>query len=198
MRRHTMKTLNLKLFLGMAVAALMVVGCSAPVHVEKDNSVDFSRYKSYAWVDQTDNRANRTNQLMEQKFKSAVSEAMDKEGWRMDSKRPDVLISYDLLVERGSKQQSEPVYSRPFTRTYYNPYSHRYYSVYYPSEFMGYDNYETPVREGTVTITVTDTKTDKVVWQGWTTDEVNNRNLSSKEIQSAVKSIFRKFDVAKN
>jgi len=193
-----MKTLNLKLFLGMAVAALMVVGCSAPVHVEKDNSVDFSRYKSYAWVDQTDNRANRTNQLMEQKFKSAVSEAMDKEGWRMDSKRPDVLISYDLLVERGSKQQSEPVYSRPFTRTYYNPYSHRYYSVYYPSEFMGYDNYETPVREGTVTITVTDTKTDKVVWQGWTTDEVNSKNLTTKEINSAVKSIFRKFnDVAR-
>jgi hypothetical protein len=193
-----MKTLNLKLFLGMAVAALMVVGCSAPVHVEKDNSVDFSRYKSYAWVDQTDNRANRTNQLMEQKFKSAVSEAMDKEGWRMDSKRPDVLISYDLLVERGSKQQSEPVYSRPFTRTYYNPYSHRYYSVYYPSEFMGYDNYETPVREGTVTITVTDTKTDKVVWQGWTTDEVNSKNLTTKEINNAVKSIFRKFnDVAR-
>ena len=82
-----MKTLNLKWFLGMAVAALMVVGCSAPVHVEKDNSVDFSRYKSYAWVDQTDNRANRTNQLMEQKFKSAVSEAMDKEGWRMDNSR---------------------------------------------------------------------------------------------------------------
>lgn len=193
-----MKTLNLKWFLGMAVAALMVIGCSAPVHVEKDDSVDFSRYKSYAWVDQNDNRTNRSNQLMEQKFKSAVSDALDKQGWRMDNRRPDVLISYDVLVERSTKQQSEPVYSRPFTRTYYNPYTRRYYSVYYPSEFMGYDNYETPVREGTVTITVTDTKTDKVVWQGWTTDEVNSKNLTTKEINNAVKSIFRKFnDVAK-
>jgi hypothetical protein len=43
-----------------------------------------------------------------------------------------------------------------------------------------------------------DAKTDKTVWQGWTTDEVNSRNLTSKEIQYAVKSIFRKFDVAKN
>jgi hypothetical protein len=193
-----MKTLNLKWFLGIAVATLMVIGCSAPVHVEKDNSVDFSRYKSYAWIDQEGNRANRSNQLMEQKFKSAVSAALDKQGWRMDNRRPDVLISYDVLVERSTKQQSEPVYSRPFTRSYYNPYTRRFYNVYYPSEFMGYDNYETPVREGTVTITVTDAKSDKVVWQGWTTDEVNSKNLTTKEINNAVKSIFRKFnDVAK-
>jgi len=193
-----MKTLNLKWFLGMAVAALMVIGCSAPVHVEKDNSVDFSRYKSYAWVERDESRTNRSNQLMEQKFKSAVSDALNKQGWRMENRRPDVLISYDVLVERSTRQQSEPVYSRPFSRVFYNPYSRRYYNVYYPSEFMGYDNYETPVREGTVTITVTDAKTDKVVWQGWTTDEVNSKNLTTKEINSAVKSIFRKFnDVAK-
>ncbi|MFI5134100.1 MAG: hypothetical protein ACHQEB_07185 [Chitinophagales bacterium] len=34
--------------------------------------------------------------------------------------------------------------------------------------------------------------------QGWTTDEVNSKNLTSKEIQNAVRSIFRKFDIAKN
>jgi len=37
-----------------------------------------------------------------------------------------------------------------------------------------------------------------VVWQGWATDEVKNKNLTSKEIQGSVKSIFKKFDVAKN
>jgi hypothetical protein len=63
---------------------------------------------------------------------------------------------------------------------------------------MGYDDYAVPVREGTVTISMTDAKSDRVVWQGWTTDEVNSRNLTSKEINNAVKSIFRKFDVAKN
>ena len=42
-----------------------------------------------------------------------------------------------------------------------------------------------------------DTKTDKVVWQGWTTNKVNNKILTSKEIQGSVKDIFRKFDTAK-
>ena len=194
-----MKTIPLKWLSILAVAAITFIGCSAPVHVQKDDSVDFSRYKTYAWVERDGrNEQNRSNSLMEQKFKSAVSNALDKQGWRMDSRRPDVLISYDVLVERSTREQSEPVYSRPTYRTYYNPYSRRYYTVYYPSEFMGYDNYSTPVREGTVTITVTDARTDRVVWQGWTTDEVNSRNLSTKEINSAVKSIFRKFnDVAK-
>src|SRR5258705_9423384 len=115
-----MKTLNLKWFLGITIAALMVVGCSAPVHVEKDNSVVLTRYKSYTWVDREESRTNKSNQLMEQKFKSAVSDALDKQGWRMDNRRPDVLISYDVLVERGTRQQSEPVYSRPYSRVFYN------------------------------------------------------------------------------
>jgi hypothetical protein len=195
-----MKTMNLKWLGSLAVGALMMVGCSTPVHVEKDDTVDFTRYKTFAWVDKDGEGKkdrNRNNDLMEQKFKDAVTKALDKQGWRMDTRRPDVLISYDLLVERNSREQSDPVYSRPFTRTYFNPYSRRFYNVYYPSQFMGYDDYSVPVREGTVTITVTDAKTDKVVWQGWTTDEVNSRNLTSKEINSAVKSIFRKFDVAR-
>jgi len=196
-----MRTIKLKWIGSIAVAALMMIGCSAPVHVEKDDSVDFTRYKTFAWVDKDGEGKrdrNRNNDLMEQKFKEAVTKALDKQGWRMDNKRPDVLISYDLLVERNSRQQSDPVYSRPFTRTYFNPYTRRFYNVYYPSQFMGYDDYSVPVREGTITITVTDAQTDKVVWQGWTTDEVNSRNLTSKEINSAVKSIFRKFnDVAK-
>jgi hypothetical protein len=42
-----------------------------------------------------------------------------------------------------------------------------------------------------------DAKTDKTIWQGWTTEEVNSKNLTNKEIQYAVRSIFKKFDVAK-
>ncbi len=41
-----------------------------------------------------------------------------------------------------------------------------------------------------------DPKTDKTIWQGWATDEINSSNITGKEIQKNVKSIFRKFDVA--
>ncbi|HMG66035.1 MAG TPA: DUF4136 domain-containing protein, partial [Chitinophagaceae bacterium] len=194
-----MKTTRWRSIGSIAVAALMIAGCSAPVHVEKDDNADFSSYKTFAWVDKDGagkKDQNKKNDLMEQKFKEAVTKELDKQGWRTDNKRPDVLVSYDVLVERGSRRQNDPVYSQPFTRSFFNPYSRRFYNVYYPSQFMGYDDYSEAIREGTVTITVTDSKTEKAVWQGWTTGEVNSHNLTSKEINSAVKSIFRKFDVA--
>ena len=196
-----MKTTNWKLFGSIAVAALMIVGCSAPAHIEKDDTVDFSKYKTFAWVEKqgSDKKDKvKSNDIMEQKFKDAVTNALSKQGWRMDNRRPDVLVSYDVLVERGARRQSDAVYSQPFMRTFYNPFARRFYNIYYPSQFMGYDDYALPVKEGTVTISMTDAQTDKVVWQGWTTDEVNSSNLTSKEINSAVKSIFKKFDVAKN
>jgi hypothetical protein len=125
-----------------------------------------------------------------------VNAELAKEGWREVKNNPDVLISYDLLVERSERQNTNPVYSRSFTRPFFNPYTRRWAMLYYPSQFMGYDDQVRQVREGTLTITMTDAKTDKMVWQGWTTDEVNSKNLTGKEIQASVRSIFRKFDVA--
>ena len=78
------------------------------------------------------------------------------------------------------------------------PMSRSYFNVYYPSQFMGYENYSVPTQEGTVTVSMIDAKTDKTVWQGWPTDEIDSRRIKSKEVQAAVKSIFRKFDLAKN
>ncbi|HEY0433586.1 MAG TPA: DUF4136 domain-containing protein, partial [Chitinophagaceae bacterium] len=138
-----MKSATLMTIGSVFVAALLIAGCSAPVHVEKDDNVDFSRYKTFAWVAPDGagkSDKNHMNDLMERKFKDAVSKELEKQGWRADNRRPDVLVSYDVLVERNTRDESDPVYSRPFTRTFFNPYARRFYNVYYPSQFMGYDD----------------------------------------------------------
>ena len=180
----------------------LLASCGSTAHIEKDDNTDFRKYKTFSWIDKDGegkHDRNRSNDLTEQKVRDAVTKELEKTaGWRESKSHPDVLLSYDVLVEKSIKEQSDPVYSRPYSRVFYNPYTRRYSTIYYPSQFLGYDRGERAIREGTVTISMIDAKSDKTVWQGWTTDEVNNRNLSSKEIQSAVKSIFRKFDVAKN
>jgi basic membrane lipoprotein Med (substrate-binding protein (PBP1-ABC) superfamily) len=193
---------NLKLWSGTLGIVFLLASCASTAHIEKDDNADFSRYKTFAWVDKDGEGSkdmNRSNDLTEQKIKAAVTKELEKTaGWRESKNRPDVLLSYDVLIERNIKESSSPVYSRPFTRMVYNPYTRRYATIYYPSEFMGYDRDQRAVREGTVTISMIDAKTDRAVWTGWTTDEVGSRNLSSKEINNAVRSIFKKFDVAKN
>ena len=193
---------NLKLWSGSLAFVFLLASCGTTAHIEKDDNADFNNYKSFAWIDKDGegkNDRNRNNDLVEQKIREAVNQQLEKaSGWRQVKNRPDVLLSYDVLVERSIKESSNPVYSTPTSRLIYNPYTRRYATIYYPSQFMGYDRDQRQVREGTVTISMIDTRTDKTVWQGWTTDEVNSRNLTNKEIQASVKSIFRKFDVVKN
>ena len=185
-----------------ALSGLLLAGCASVAHVEKDDSVNFSRYHTYTWVNAKDSKdessRDRVSDLTEKRIREAVNAELAKAGWRESKNKPDVLISYDVMVERAVKAANSPVYSQPFTRYVFNPYTRRWVSLYYPSQFVGYDRNQRSVKEGTVTISVIDAKTERTVWQGWTTDEVNSQNLTGKEVQNAVKSIFRKFDMAKN
>ncbi|MET0636490.1 MAG: DUF4136 domain-containing protein [Chitinophagaceae bacterium] len=191
-----------KAWSGSLVVVFLLASCAPTAHIEKDDSADFKSYKTFAWVDKDGEGKkdrNRSNDIAEQKIRAAVNKELENSaGWKESKKDPDILLSYDLLVEKGVKNQSDPVYSQPFTRSYYNPYRRRVFNVYYPSTLMGYDNHNVPTREGTVTISMTDSRTDKTVWQGWSTGEIDSRRMSSKEIESGVRKIFKKFDIAKN
>ena len=189
---------SFKSLIVFATIGLLLSGCASTAHIEKDESVNFGNYKTFAWIDDSNDSNAKTNELQKANLQKAVSAELAKSGWREDKKRPDVILKHDILVEKTIKESSNPVYSRGFTRRYYNPYTRRFNYIYYPSQFMGYDNDQYETREGTLTITMIDAKTDKTIWQGWTTDEVDSKNLTSKEIQNSVKNIFRKFDVAKN
>jgi hypothetical protein len=184
----------------LMVSAVILAGCGGVAHIEKDDTVSFSNYKTFAWVDAKEDQSDsskRNLSLTEQNIRKAVNEELARQGWRETKNKPDILLSHDVLVERAVKEDNNPVYSRPTTRYLYNPYARRWVSIFYPSQFLGYDNDRYEVREGTITVTMVDARTNNMVWQGWTTDEVNSRNFTSKEIRNSVKTIFRKFDVAK-
>jgi hypothetical protein len=190
---------SFKFFGLFAIAAFMLASCGSVAHIEKDDTVNFRNYKTFAWVNSSETQSDSAQKpvsLTEQNVRKAVNTELAKQGWREVRNRPDVLLSYDVLVERTIKQDNDPVYSQPYTRYVYNPYTRRYVAIYYPSQFLGYNNDQYEIRQGTVTVTMVDAKSNKTVWQGWTTDEVNSRNLTSKEIANCVKAIFRKFDMA--
>lgn len=192
-----MKTINLKTAVVAVLTIGLLAGCASSAHIEKDDTVNFNRYKSFTWLHGENGKLENQSDLMESKIRGAVTKEFEKIGWKESKNKPDVILDYDVLVERSSKEQREPVYSQPYSRLVFNPYTRRYVTIYYPSQFLGYESYEKVIREGTITVTMLDAKTDKIVWQGWTTAEVNNRNLTNKEIQRAVANIFKKSDLAK-
>ena len=192
-----MKQLNLKAAIVAVLGIVILAGCASSTHIEKDETVNFSKYKTFTWLHGDEGKLENQSDLVETKIRNAVTKEFEKIGWRESKTRPDVVLDYDVLVERSSKNEKEPVYTQPHSRLIYNPYTRRYATIYYPSQFLGYESYEKIIKEGTVTVTMIDARTDKTVWQGWTTGEVNNRNLTNKEIQKAVASIFKKAELAK-
>lgn len=182
-----------------AIAAVVILGCSSPVHVQRDETANLNSYRTYMWVDtrasENDN-STRAAAYADIPVRNAVNRELSSMGWTEVSNNPDALVSYDILVERSVEQKSDPVYSRSFTRSYYNPYTRRWSTIYYPSQFLGYQSYEVPVKEGTVTISIIDAKNDKTVWQGWTTENMNYSLFTEDEIARSVRNIFNKFNDA--
>jgi hypothetical protein len=186
----------MKLVAMMMVASVLALSCATPVYVEKAESANLAKYKTYAWVEMRNSQddSQSVSGLADNAVRNAVKEELNKLGWRETTGTPDVLLSYDILVERSTETQQESVYSRPFTRVYYNPWVRRWGTIYYPSRFIGYDTYDVPVREGTLTLTMTDAQTDKVVWQAWTTEQMENRKFASADIEKAAKNIVKKIE----
>ena len=190
-----LKSLNIGAF---ALAGILLMSsCANTAHIEKSKGADLAAYKTYSWVEEekpTEKKEKRRTEITRQNIQIAVDRQLQKSGWRLVQANPDVLVSTDLVVEKSQKEQRDPVYSQPYTRTYFNRFSRRFNTYYFPSQFMGYDSYSTTVKEGTVTVTLIDAKTDKAVWQGWATNELYDNQISDKDINKNVKSIFKKFD----
>ena len=188
---------KMKRFGVFAIAFALITGCSSTALIEKVPSADLTKYKTYSWVEKenAEDKTNHVNDIAEQSVRSAVNSELYKSGWGEVKSNPDILLTYDLLVDKSIIQQREPVYSQPYTRTYYNPYTKRFGTIYYPSQFLGYDSYETPVKQGTVVISMIDPQTDKTVWQGSATKELNSNRITAKDVDNNVKSIFKKFEV---
>ena len=104
-----------------ALSGFLLAGCSSVAHVEKDDTANFSNYHSYTWVDAQESKSDsakttKVSDLIERKIKDAVNAELAKTGWKESKHRPDVLISYDVVVDRGVREDANPVYSTPFTR----------------------------------------------------------------------------------
>ena len=191
-----MKKINIAVVLVFISA--IIYSCSSPAYVEKDSSANLSNYKSYMWVDvkaSENDASSRAITFADVSVHNSVNAELNKWGWREVTANPDVLVTYDVLVERNVETQSDPVYSQPYSRYYYNPYSRRWSTIYYPSQFLGYQQYQVPVREATITISMMDADTDKRIWQGWTTERLSG-GLSDLDVKKSVRSIFKESEMS--
>jgi hypothetical protein len=184
--------------LTILVVLFILAGCGPKTYVTKDDTYDISKVRNYTWVRaQRDSmggqRSGRGNDLVNNSIRTSFDRNLAASGWRQV--RPaaaDVYVVYDMNVQRENVNVNDPVYSQPMTRWYYSPYRRGFVPIYYPSTLLGYNNSVQTVNEGTITLSIIDAKTDKTIWQGSATSELNGRRMTDAEIDDYVKAIVKK------
>jgi hypothetical protein len=189
-----MKHKLIKPLMAATVFAFAFTSCNITSHTEKNSSVNFSNYKTFAWANNgAVKKADRAdNDIIDNNIKNSVSHELIKKGWAETDNNPDVLLDYTVAVKKSSKRESDPVYAYPYVPYMYG--RRGIYNIWYPSALMGYHSYNVPFREGELSVNMVDEKTNKLIWQGWAKGEINNRTVTTKDVTAEVKSIFKKFN----
>jgi hypothetical protein len=82
----------------MCLLFLVSAALAQEVRVDHDRSANFQGYKTYRWSDYRIGRG--TTQLMDQHIKSAVDEQLARKGLQRVSSGGDLLIDYQVALER--------------------------------------------------------------------------------------------------
>lgn len=164
-----MKKINT--LLSICVILITAVSCSHTNYpTERADNVDFSNYKTYAFLPPDDTSfAKLVNKDTLNKTLAQIAAAeLSKKGFTMDKEHPDCYFKYRLILTRtyDISQQKEVVYQPGV----YTPAFDNRAQIYYFSSDNRPEVYNGKMdiaymREGTFVIDMIDSKDKKIIWR---------------------------------
>jgi len=158
------------------------------------NKTNMSGYRTFAWMPMGNTKANgvvTANSIADANIKDAATMALANKGLKLQTQKPDLLISYTTTVGRGTRTNYYTNYGWGGGwggyyggwgwggyggwgwGGYYRPY---YYAYGAPFAYTGGLTYaeQEHYKEGTLIIDLIDRRTRKVVWRGFGVGEVHS------------------------
>lgn len=168
------------------VLAVLVLSACSSINAawDYDPNVNFTQYKTYAWVVQkADSAGYHLDGLMDERVKEAVNLQLSAKGMILvDPKDADMLVNY---LTKTDKKINVDTFSTNFGyHPYYGP------GPYGPGSNWGWGGNmqtQTMVREyevGTLIIDLVDNKTAKLIWRGSAADTVRDKNTPEERVQT--------------
>lgn len=180
-----MKTYRFTSFLKYIYLALLpwwVTGCgtSSQVFTDYDKTAHITEYSTFGWSTPLSIEARNNplyyNELNDKRIKNAIAVQLESHNYKY-AEDPDLEIHYHIIIEDKTVMRTDPY------GYYYGPYWMR-------SEVSVYEYHE-----GTLIIDLMDAKTDNLIWRGWMTNFLKDRDPEKMEesINQAVRMIFEKY-----
>jgi hypothetical protein len=167
-----------------ALFLFAVVACSSvTTSFDYDKSVDFSKYKTYAFTEHTQ-KLPEINSLDRDRILAAIDAEMTKRGYTKSDSSPDVLT--DVFIKTEEEMTATATNTGAYGRWGYG------YGFGGGTTYVDYNKYT----KGTLFISLIDRSTEKIAWQGRGTKTLNENVKPEKKeanIKSAISAIFMKY-----
>ena len=162
---------------------LSLHGCS-PITVQSDydHTLDFSKYKSFAWTESTQSKKHTRRHhkrgqmdgeyhaLMEKRLKSNVERVLNSKGFTKTSQdNADLLLMFHFGLK--SKIERWRMSGRG----------------------GGGRSIRVPVTEDNVVLELIDRKTNDLTWRGWAEGELTDMSNEDKDIKKSIEAILEDF-----
>jgi Domain of unknown function (DUF4136) len=158
---------------------LLGCGPTSQVFIDYDRSAHLSEYQTFGWDTPLEIEARNNplyyNELNDKRIKNAVTVQLESRNYKY-SDHPDLQIHYHIIIDDKTIIRNDPY-------GYYGPY------------WMNTQMYVYEYQEGTLIIDLMDAKNDNLVWRGWITNFLKNRDPEKMEesIDKAVRMIFAQY-----
>lgn len=200
-----MYRLNHRKLMYLFISSALVTACSSftNVTVKYDDKVDFSQFKTYAWLPDTDQSGNNDfdNDLIRKKIRNYIGHCLKEREYATDTLEPDLLVRVKWMAE-ARKIAAPDMTDRPFyyDRIYYDdPYAPRLsLKLSNPSQLDYSNRFPVTPRQQTyfhngVEVILIDSRTKEVVWNGFTSDDIYDPKIIDKELHPSIHGMMKKF-----
>ncbi len=162
---------------GLTVALVFSTTALARVDVDFDETIDFARYKTYAWRAGTPTK----DSLMQKRIENAVEGQLEAKGFIKKEGAPDL---YVITYASGKTEQVVNV-----NNVGYAGYGWGGWNRWGPTTVNVYD-----IKTGTLMVDLVDAGSNELVWRGVATKTLSeNPQKIAKLINKVVAKMFKKF-----
>jgi len=175
----------------VVIFSLLFMACSPSLKVTSDfdKRVDFTKYKTFAFYD---NSKSNISSLNHDRIVNAVRAEMQRKGFTENTQTPDLLVNISAIVSTGTDVSSNTNYygyggaARPYG-----------WGVGMSSSYTSYDVQH--YKEGSLIIDILDAAEKKLIWQGAGNSRIDESTKDADErIATAVKKIMEDFPPGAN
>ncbi|HPI81431.1 MAG TPA: DUF4136 domain-containing protein [Cyclobacteriaceae bacterium] len=168
------------IYILMGALAMLTASCSIKVHSTYDRHVDFSKYKTFCWLNGCEftytGPTYLNDSLLREKIKEPIVAEMNAKGFTEDNNNPDLLIDFHISV----KNESSIIYHRGDDNIY---------------EFKPFPDQEViNYLKGTIVIHMVDKSEGRMVWRSEAIGYMDvHPDLSERNIRKGIAIALKKF-----